>query len=232
MMRPRRSLMRGMTLLEVMVSIGILAMISVLIYGAFDGMSRSKKGLSNMNQRYREGRLAMRRISRELSSAFISVHQPLSPHLSVRTTMMKGANSSPADRIDFASFSHTRVLHNAHESDQNEISYFGSTDPEVSNKTDLARREATIIDLEPEKGGVVQVLAEDIDLFDLKYLDPITGMWQEHWDTSQATDQLGRLPVQIKVSLVLRNGPGGKNIPLVMRVPISMQAPLSFAVPQ
>lgn len=223
---------RGLTLLEVLVSIAILAMVSVLIYGAFDGMSRAKKGVGHLNQRYREGRLAIRRMSWELSSAFLSMHQPLNQNLIVRQTLFKGTNSSPADRVDFNSFSHRRMMGDSHESDQNELSYFGSPDPKVSGKVDLARREQTILDLEPDRGGTVQVLAENIDLFDVKYLDPLTGMWQERWDSSQATDQPGRLPLQVKISLVLRDGPAGRTIPLVARVPLSVQSPLTFALPQ
>lgn len=224
---------RGLTLLEVMVALGILAMVSVLIYGAFDGMTRGKKGLIRVGDRYHEGRNAMARLSREISGAFLSLHQPLVPQLSVRQTIFSGTNGSPADRLDFTSFSHRRVTKDAHESDQNEISYFGSPDPEVSGKIDLARREAVIIDLEPERGGRVNVLAEDIDLFDLRYLDPMSGLWVETWDTTQAiTGQPNRLPLQVKVTLVLKGGAGGKTVPFVTKIPVAMQSPLSFAAPR
>lgn len=228
----RRSASRAITLLEVIVSITILAMVSVLIYGAFDGMSKAKTGIGRINQRYREGRLAIRRISAEVSSAFLSAHQPLNQALAVRTTVFIGTNGTPADRLDFNSFSHRRITRDTHESDQNELSYFGSQDPEVSGKTDLARRESALLDMEPTRGGQVLVLAEDIDLFDLHYLDAVSGMWQERWDSTQAMDQLARLPLQVKVVLVLRNGPAGKNVPLVARIPIAIQTPLTFASPQ
>mgnify|MGYP003808840339 CR=1 FL=1 len=221
-----------MTLLEVLVSVAILAMVSVLVYGAFDGLTRGKQGISRINQRYREGRSGIRRICAELSSAFLSMHAPINAALSVRTTVFIGTNGTPADRVDFASFSHIRVSRDAHESDQNELSYFGSPDPDVSGKQDLARREQANIDLEPKRGGSVNLLVEDIDLFDLKYLDPASGTWSETWDTTQATGQYGRLPLQVKLTLVLRNGPGGKNVPLMARVPIAMQTPLNFAIPK
>ena len=228
----RRRPLRGITLLEVLVSIAILAMVSVLIYGAFDGMTRAKTGIGRLNGRYREGRIAIRRLAREIPSAFLSAHQPLNQSLIVRETLFVGNNSSPADRLDFTSFSHRRFLRDSHESDQNELSYFGSQDPEVSGKTDLARRESAHIDLEADRGGTVQVLAENIDLFDLQYLDPLTGMWQERWDSTSATGQLGRLPLQVKVTLVLKDGPGGQTLPFVARIPLGMQAPLSFAIPR
>ena len=224
--------MRGMTLLEVIVSIAILAMVSVLIYGAFDGMMRGKRGVAEANQRYREGRLAIRRLAREIPSAFISAHVPYDQRLLVRETLFVGEKHTPADRLDFTSFSHRRVLRDTHESDQNELSYFGSRDPKVAGKTDLARREASLIDLEADRGGSVQVLAEDIDLFELTYLDPLSGLWQDRWDSTSSTGQMNRLPLQVKAVLVLRGGPSGSTIPFVARIGLTMQTPLSFAVPR
>lgn len=223
---------RALTLLEVLVSIAVLSMISVLIYGAVNGMARAKRGIGEANQRYREGRLAIRRLARELGSAYLSAHQPLNQSLQVRETLFVGENSTPADRLDFTSFSYRRIHRDSHESDQCEISYFGSTDPDVSGKVDLARREQAGVDMEADRGGAVQVLAEKIDLFDLEYLDPISGMWQEKWDSTSSTGQLSRLPVQVKVTLVLLDGPGGKTLPFVARIPVMIQNPLSFAIPQ
>ena len=223
---------RAMTLLEVMVAISVLAMVSVLIYGAMDGMARAKKNIGALNQRYREGRLAIRRLSREIPSAFLSAHQNPQPTLRTRETLFVGTNSSPADRLDFTSFSHRLMFQDQHESDQCELSYFGSPDPNVPDKLDLARREQTPIDMEADRGGDVEVLAEDIDLFDLTYLDPVSGMWQERWDSTSTLAQMGRLPLQVKVNLVLRDGPGGNNLPFVARISLGMMNPLHFAIPQ
>ncbi len=218
-------------LLEIMVAISVLAMVSVLIYGAFDGLTKGKKGLGRVNDRYQQGRAAIERISRELSSAFLSVHQPLVVQQIRRQTIFASTNSSPADRLDFSSFSHRRLVRDSHESDQNELSYFGSSDPKVSGKTDLVRREAPIIDIEPRRGGEVNVLVEDIDLFDLKFLDPMTSQWLETWDTSQATGQPNRLPLEVKITLVLK-GVDGKPIQFMTKVRLPMLAPLNFATPR
>lgn len=226
------ALSRGLTLLEVMVAVAVLAMVGVLIYGAAFGLTRSKTVVGHDNARYREGRAALRRINDELSAAYLSMHQPINPALGARITIFAASNGSPADRVDFTSFAHIRVARDAHESDQTELSYFGSPDPDVSGKVDLARRAQPLIDLDPRRGGQVNVLAEDIDLFDLRYLDPVSGMWQDTWDTTQAAGQIGRLPLQVKVTLVLRDGPAGKNIPFVTRVQLQMTSALNFAIPR
>ncbi len=223
---------RGLTLLEVLVSVTILALIGTLIYGAFDGMSKSRAGITRINDRYHQGRGALTRLSRELQSAFLSMHQPMVAAQSVRATTFVGADSTPFDRLDFNSFSHRRLGKNSHESDQNELSYFASRDPENSDKMDLARREAKTLDLEPQRGGVVAVVAEDIESFDLKYLDPLTGEWVDSWDASQPAAQLGRLPSQIKITLVLKGGIGDQPLKLVTKTPIAMQLPLAFGAPQ
>ncbi|MGK3989010.1 type II secretion system protein GspJ [Sorangium sp. So ce136] len=229
-LRTRRRRSGGLTLLEVLVSVAILALIGTLIYGAFDGMSRSRAGISRISDRYHQGRGAIARVSRELQEAFLSRHQPADKNIAVRLTAFAGQDSSPADRVDFTAFAHRRLLRNAHESDQCEIGYFGSRDPE-RDRLDLVRREAKTIDIEPTRGGVVNVLAEDIESFNIQYLDPLTGEWVDSWDSTQPAAQFDRLPSQVWVTLVLNGGPGGEPIKFETKVPIPMQVPIAFGVP-
>src|SRR5690606_34488233 len=208
---------------------------SVLIYGAFAGLKRSKEGIERVGDRYREARLALDQISRDLQSAYLSLHTPIDQSIAVQKTVFIGTRGSPADRIDFNSFSYRRLDRDAHESDQAEISYFGSPNPENRSINDLARRVSPRLDLYPEKGGRVDVIATDIDLFDVEYLDPMTGQWVETWDTTQATGPLNRLPLQVRIVLVLNGGArtaadrGQERIQLETKVPIHIQRPLTFA---
>ncbi len=231
-----RAKARGFTMVELLVAVSVLSMICLLIYSAFAGMKRSRDGLQRINDRYREGRLAMQRIARELQSAYLSKHQPINPQFAVRQTAFVGRMGTPADRVDFNSFSGRRLDRDSHESDQIEISYFGSPDPEQNGVTDLARRVDKSPDLEPDRGGRVDVLATDIDLFHLEYLDPMTGQWVETWDTTQAVGQADRMPLQVRVVLVLNGGRrsaagrGQGTIRLATKVPIQIAKPLTFAV--
>lgn len=232
-LRRRRS--RGFTLIEVLISIAILAAITSLLFGAFSALKRSKDGLSRVQDRQREGRLAMARITRELQSAYLSAHIPLNQALLVQKTIFKSERGTPADRLDFTAFANRRLDRDSHVSDQCELSYFGSSNPDGSGTTDLVRRVDTELDLEPTKGGKVEVLATDIDLFDLQYLDATTGQWQENWDTTQSTGQPDRLPLQVRVILVLNGGARSGSdrsrgtIRLVTKVGLHMLQPLTFA---
>jgi general secretion pathway protein J len=225
----RRSGERGLTLLEVLVSIAIIALVGMLIYGAFQGMTRSRDSMAQVNDRHHQGRTALARMARELGSAFLgqqlSLVNPLTP---AHQTAFIGSDSRPTDRIDFDSFSHLRLRANAHESDQNEVSYFGSNDPDTG-KLDLVRRESKYIDADSTRGGIVQVVAQDIDSFDVRYLDPLTGEWLESWDSTQPAAQIGRLPSQVWITLVLRDSAGGGNAKFETKIPLAMQLPLDFA---
>ena len=103
----------GFTLIELLIATGVLAAICVLIYTAFAGMRSSKEGVERIDDRYHEGREALRRISRELSSAYISLHRPIDLTLLVVKTAFVGTRGTPADRLDFNSFSNRRFDKNS-----------------------------------------------------------------------------------------------------------------------
>lgn len=223
---------RGMTLLEVIVSIAIMTMVALLIYGAFDSLSRGKKGEEMRTERTRQGRDAMARIVRELSGAFISAHVPTIPSMQTRITAFIGQNNPEFDRVDFASFAHRRIEKDSKDSDQAEIAYFVVRDPNVDGKMDLVRREQAPIDMDPKRGGVVSVLAEDVVGFELRYLDPISGTWIDTWDTTQAAGQGPRLPLEVRVSLSLKGLKNGPPFVFTTKAFFQIQQPLSFGFPK
>jgi general secretion pathway protein J len=227
-----RAAARGMTMIEVMVAIGILAMIGVLIHGVIDSLARGKKGEEMRAERAHEGREAMQRIVRDLSAAYLSMHVPTVTALQTEKTAFIGRSSIRFGRVDFAAFAHLRTDRDSHESDQAEVGYFVVPDPEVASKMDLVRREQTPIDMDPLKGGVVNVVAEDVDLFELRYLDPQTGQWVETWDTTQVNGQPSRLPLEVKITIELKGVGEGPRYAYTTKVFLPIQQPLSFGIPR
>ena len=222
----------GMTLLEIMVSLGVMAMISLLIYGAFDSLSRGRRGEQLRSDRSRQGSDAMERMTHELQSAFLSLHTPAQPALITRTTGFIGQSSSQFDRVDFTSFAHRRIMKEAKESDQCEIGYFVVKDPDVDDKMDLVRREQAPIDFEFNRGGIVNVVAENVEKFDLRYLDPLTGQWVETWDSTSVAAQLNRIPFEVRIELELKPVKNTPAFKYVTKITLPMTQPLKFGVPQ
>jgi general secretion pathway protein J len=183
--------------------------------------------------RSRQARMALERMVHELSSTFLSAHNPMLLALVTRQTAFVGQNSTPFDRLDFTAFAHRRLTRDAKESDQCEVGYFAAEDPDNQGKMDLARREQFPIDILPTRGGVVNVLAEDIELFDVHYLDPVTGLWGETWDTTVTMGgQLNRLPLEVRITLTMKGVPGMESSTYNIKTMLPMQSPLSFGVPR
>jgi general secretion pathway protein J len=221
-----------MTLLEVLVSLGVMAMVSLMIYGAFDSLSRGRRGEALRADRARQGRDAVERIGRELQSAFLTLHTPNNMALITRQCGFYAQSSSQYDRLDFTAFAHRRVMKDSKESDQAEIGYFVVKDPDVDGKMDLVRREEAPIDFDFKRGGIVNVLAEDVEKFDLKYLDPLTGQWVETWDSTQTSAQLNRLPLEVRIELELKSVKNTPAFKYVTKVMMPMQKPLQFGIMQ
>jgi general secretion pathway protein J len=192
----------GMTLIEVMVAMALFASVGALVYGGFAQTSRAKQTLERQLDRYHELRVAMERMVREISMAYVSVHVNQASSLRAMRTIFVGKDSGFGDRLDFTSVSHTRVYRDAKESDQNELSYFVTDDPKGEGKV-LARRMSPRIDDEPDKGGRVEVLLSDVIEFNLEYLDPTSKEWVRSWDATSGSGQTNRLPSQVKITVVV-----------------------------
>ncbi len=192
---------QGMTLVELMIAVAILAIVTTLVYGAFAQTTRNRDRMEKMGDRYHELVTVLERMAHELQMAYVSAHLNPNPSLQSVRTCFVGLDRGGGDRLDFTAFSHRRLYRDTHESDQAELSYFVATDPDNSRKHVLARRESRRIDDDPQKGGEVLVAVEDVLDFQVTYLDPLSMEWVSSWDTTQGAMQPNRLPAQIKILL-------------------------------
>lgn len=192
----------GLTLIEILVSVAILAMVSLMVYGAFDQTFRNKRIVEEAQDRNHVIRLALTRMARELSMAYVSVQVNPNIGLVRSRTAFVGSGFSGSSRLDFTAFAHQRLYADAHESDQCEISYFVGRDRDRAGVKNLLRRSQRRIDDDPRRGGLVQILVDNVRELSLHYLDSQTWTWLEEWDTTQGASQPNRLPVQVKIVLL------------------------------
>jgi general secretion pathway protein J len=222
----------GFTLIEVMVAVAIFAMITTLIYGGFAQTSKNKARIERDLDRSRALYSTVSRLTDELSMAYVSAQLNPAMSLQMVRTAFVGTDRGKADRLDFTSFSHRRLYANAHESDQQELSYFMAKDPADPTRHVLARRAQRRVDDNPRKGGNVEVLLDGVLGFDIKYLDPLSGEWLSSWSTVQAIGQPNRLPAQVKITLSIENPAKGATEPLTLttRIPIRIRYALNHAI--
>ncbi len=192
---------RGFTLLEIILAVTILALIGTMIYGGFSQTALNKARVEEDVDHSRVVHMALDRMTRELSMAFVSTHVNPSLDLRVVETGFIGKDHGDEDRIDFTSFSHRRLYRNARESDQNEISYFVTDHPDDRGVRVLARREQNRIDEDPRRGGKSQILVENVTELNIEYFDPLISEWVQTWDSEDMMAQANRLPSQVRIRL-------------------------------
>lgn len=227
----RRSRQSGMTLIEALIAIAIVSLVSALVWSGFAQTMKNKERVEEDLDRYHVISAALDRMQRELSMAYVSAQENPNAALNHYRTIFKVTDRSNGDRIDFTSFSHQRLYRDAHESDQNELSYFVTSHPEEPGIRVLARREQARVDDDPTRGGRVEILVDDVSDFQLEFLDPLSGQWVRSWDTTQAAGQPNRLPAQVKIMVTMPHPRiQGREQTFATRARLPMQFALNHAI--
>jgi general secretion pathway protein J len=216
---------RGFTLLEIMIACGILAMVTTLVWGSFKQTFHTKTAVEAQSGRYRTVRVALQRMSRELSMAYLSQNEDTNQ--AERRTLFQGKHSSQIDEVRFSYFGHQRLYQDANEADTAQVQYFGGRNRDDSRKVDLYRRETRRLqNYKPEdQPNEVDVVCDDIVSLKLDYWDVRDKQWREEWVTTSADGQPDRLPGRIRITLTVHDE-RGKEVPFSTEVRLAMQEPL------
>lgn len=198
-LRAGSSRRRGFTLIEVVVALGVMAIIGVMSFQALSGSLQARDFLEEEEAFVRSANTALSRVQRHLELAWLT-----SSTGAVNTfqTVFVAKDGDELDQIWFNSLGHRRRHMNSRECDETEITLWTEDDPENEGYHVLLMREAARIDERPEEEGAILPLAHAVNRFDVRYLDPTTGEWTEEWD-STGTEQPARLPRAAQIVLVL-----------------------------
>lgn len=196
-MSPRRQ--NGFTLLEVLVALGVMVLIGAMAWEAMASGLMMRDYMESEDEITRSARIALDRIERELSLAFLTQSTTA---VNTYQTVFVGEDDADTDQIWFATKSHRRRYANSRECDQAEITYWTEDDPDNRGRVVLLHRESQRIDHEPAKDGAIQPLARNVTRFDLRYLDPTLNEWTDEWNSTGA-EQPNRLPRAVQVVLTI-----------------------------
>ena len=108
----------GFTLLEVVVALGVLALIGTLTFSTIASALNTRDLLEKDDRVNHYARVAMTRLRRDLSLAYLTKNTSA---LNTYRTIFVGKDNSEEDRVWFASLSHLRLYRDARECDQTEL---------------------------------------------------------------------------------------------------------------
>jgi len=227
MMRARR-LQAGMTLLEVMIAVAILAVMMSLAWKTIANTSESKKVFEKYEERNHELRMALGRIVRDFEAAYLSQNEDT--NATNPRTMFIAKGSSKLPDIRFSTLGHRVLWADANESEQTVISYVAHGDPEHAGVVDWIRREQRRMsnELPDNEPADYDVMIHDIVSAKLEFWNWKNTQWQDTWNTTQGDGQRGWLPSRVRITVTVK-GPDGKEQKLMTEARIWMQERLNFS---
>lgn len=201
-MSGRRAAAGGFTLLEVLIAMAITAAVGAMTLGAFHQVDRAQEIARAQGDRYAAARLALTRLARETSMAFLSEHYDKN-RLRERPTLFRGRE----DGLLFTTEAHQRLLRDVRESDQSVIEYTLEAAPDRGGEQALFRREKARIDEEPERDGRKDVVADHVTAFRVQYWDARKKDWVREWNT-RSVERANELPARVRFELEVKLADG------------------------
>jgi general secretion pathway protein J len=212
---------RGFSLVEVMIAIGITALIGGMTIGTFRQVDRAREITQEQGDRYSAARLALSRLAHETGMAFLSDHFDAKRYRE-RPTLFKGRE----DSLLFTTMAHERLVRDVKESDQAVLEYTVEADPDHPGEQALFRREKVRIDDEPDRGGRKDLVADHVQALRFQYWDDKRKDWSREWST-RSVDHANDLPSRVRFELEMKLA-DGRIEKLVTEARIAMTRPLDF----
>lgn len=189
---------RGLTMVEVVISLGILVMIGTLTWQTIAGSLMLRDILEYEDGISRSARVAMDQIEKELRVAYLTTN---TQSINTYQTVFIGKDGGDEDSLWFATLAHRRKYVGSKEGDQGEVTLWVEKGNKETEQV-LFHREAGRVDNEPEKGGSILPMMTHIKQFNLRYLDGTTNEWLDEWDSTGA-EQTNRLPRAVEIAVVV-----------------------------
>jgi len=166
-----------MTLIEIMVAVGIWGMMGTMVAGIMFSTISTQQSVMDLQERFHGGSVALDRLRKELTMAFVSLHQAEDKR--TRTVFLGEAN-----RITFDTAAHEPLTRDARQSDQLEVEYRVDTVKGHNGRPvkALIRKVKFHIDDRPGSGGREEILVEGVKALELTYFDKFRERWTDDWD--------------------------------------------------
>lgn len=206
--RARRAAQRGLTLIEIMISIAILSFMMVMTWTTTSSSLDTKNRSEIDQERNHELRVAMNVMVHDISSAYLSLNEDTNQDN--RRTVFIGKSQSPVDELRFSSLGHRVLWADANESEQALISYSVKSDRDDPSKSNLIRRESRRLSNEPweNEPAEADILLRDVERVQFEYFDWRDNEWRDSWNTINADAEKGKLPERVRITVTVKDRDG------------------------
>lgn len=210
-----RHQLEGFTLLELMIALGILAIIMVVIASSFNAVAHSKTHAEDRLTLNREGRATMWQMSNEIRGA-IQTPMAISHVVFVGTGQMRGG--LPEDSLTLSSLNagHRRSITSFGAEEL--VSYNLAPNPDRRGWFILTRSQMSGLLAGGGSDAAPVVLADNVISLHLRYFNG--NAWTESWDSS-ALPRNQQLPIAVSIDLQLA-GNNGRVFPFSTQVVLPM----------
>jgi uncharacterized membrane protein YgcG len=204
----QRSSIRAFTLLEVVISATLMAIILASAYACFDAGIRGRRMIEPRVEVFQNARVAMALLTADLRDAC-----PLSKDFDF-LGMQRTVGDMPADNLDFATHNYTPK--GEREADFCETSFYLEKDP-AGGRLTLFRRRNPIPAPDPLSGGSKEEIATGLLGARFEYFDGLD--WYDTWGEIKPTKQqtsnrdqpnLSGMPEAVRITLWFDSDPQTK----------------------
>lgn len=205
---------RGFTLIEMMLAIGVLALILAMLASSFSAVAHSKVHAEGRLMVDREGRALLWQMTREVTNAVQTPYAPSNVALIGNGHM---GNGKAVDTITLSTFSggHRRAITGM--TPESIVTYNLTPNPQQPGWYLLQRSQQSGL-LTSSASSQVTVLANNVLSLHIRYFDG--QKWAESWDT--ASLPRGRqLPVAVAIQIEMA-APGGHVMDFATEVIVPM----------
>ncbi len=207
---------RGFTLMELMLSLTLLALIMIILYGSFHAVAASKLQADARVQSDQEARTLMWMMCRELRGA---VFTPLIPSHVLMIGQASRQGGMPMDSITFATLTpgHRRALEGFNA--EQVVSYAAAPNPKHRGWFLWTRSERSGLLLTASPAQLPPtVLATNVLSVHFRYFNGF--QWLESWD-STATPAGQALPQAVSIELMVASGRQPTYLSTIIPIPMS-----------
>jgi type II secretion system protein J len=193
----------GFSLIEVIVATAVSSVILLMVYSAHRTIITAADELTHVAEYYERINLALWRLDREISCAYINKTNKQICFISENNRGAPFLGKINFVTVDYQDlYPGTNIKKEFPFSDIKEVGYSVKPDPDNPEKIYLMRREDRSYNEDPENGGKESIILDNI--IDIKFEFKVRNDWVDSWDSKK----LNKFPEAVKTTLRVKNYKG------------------------